>query len=307
MAGTPGGLTTSIRRKLQGGKSPDEVVQELVAGGLTEVSAQRFVDRAMTEDASAAPLPPLPESGTAGDSLDQFIQTKSAEAETAAARTGGKQLWIGSALMCGGIIVSAVSYLMADVGERYIMMWGPMLFGLLTWGQAVFKGREDGHDFAWSTAVVTLAVPIVLAGAAFGVVTAMTPDEEEGLLQAQMDEIFDPSKSAAKSDSTAITIKESAPASAQPGVQELLTIFENNRSAAIQCEIARRLGEVSEDEKAIAAVSLMAQLGNTPDGVKICIGRAMKKLEPRMALQIYDDWSRGTNQTLKDAALKDRP
>lgn len=51
--GNSGGLTTKIRRQLQEGKTPEEVVQELVAGGLSELSAQRFVDRAIAEEASA--------------------------------------------------------------------------------------------------------------------------------------------------------------------------------------------------------------------------------------------------------------
>ena len=122
MAGSPGGLTTSIRRKLQDGKTPEEIVKELVAGGLTEVSAQRFVDRAIAEDATAPPLPPLPETPAPADSLDQFLQTKTAAAEASAAKTGRKQLWIASSLMCGGILITAVSYITADAGERFTLM-----------------------------------------------------------------------------------------------------------------------------------------------------------------------------------------
>jgi hypothetical protein len=58
MGESSGGLTTSIRRKLQDGKTPEEIVQELVARGLTELSAQRFVDRAIAEEASTAPSGP---------------------------------------------------------------------------------------------------------------------------------------------------------------------------------------------------------------------------------------------------------
>ena len=57
MAGTPGGLTASIRRDLHDGKTPDEIVLTLVARGLTEVSAHRFVDRALAENAGEAPPP----------------------------------------------------------------------------------------------------------------------------------------------------------------------------------------------------------------------------------------------------------
>jgi hypothetical protein len=51
-----GGLTTAIGRKLQDGIDPDVIVQELVAGGLSQASAQRFVDRAMADAAGAPPV-----------------------------------------------------------------------------------------------------------------------------------------------------------------------------------------------------------------------------------------------------------
>ena len=87
MAATPGGLTASIRRKLHDGKSPDEIIQELVAGGLGQTSAERFVDRALAEDASAAPLPPVAETAAPVDELDQFIQTNTAETAAENAKT----------------------------------------------------------------------------------------------------------------------------------------------------------------------------------------------------------------------------
>src|SRR5262245_59381120 len=130
MAGGPGGLTASIRRKLQQGMDPDEIVKELVAGGkLTENSAQRFVDRAVAEHASAPELAPLPEPGAPADSHDQFAQPTAAHTEPAAESTGGASLWVASALMCGGVLITGVSYIMAEPGERYTLMWGPIAFG----------------------------------------------------------------------------------------------------------------------------------------------------------------------------------
>src|SRR5262245_19785 len=126
MAATPGGLTATIRRKLHDGKSPDEIVQELVAGGLGQASAQRFVDRALAEDATAPPLPPLPpvtDTPAPVDDLDQFIQTKTAETEAENAKTGRKSLWVASALMCGGIAITGISYIMAEPGQRFTLMW----------------------------------------------------------------------------------------------------------------------------------------------------------------------------------------
>ena len=58
MAQGNGGLTVSIRRKLQDGMAPEDIVRELATGGMTAVSAQRFVDRALAEHETSPPLPP---------------------------------------------------------------------------------------------------------------------------------------------------------------------------------------------------------------------------------------------------------
>ena len=59
MSGGPGGLSASIRRQLAEGRSIEEIVNDLAAGGLSRASAQRFVDREM------AAMPPVPEAPAA--------------------------------------------------------------------------------------------------------------------------------------------------------------------------------------------------------------------------------------------------
>src|SRR5262245_12084380 len=130
MAGSPGGLTASIRRKLQDGKAPEDIVRELTTTGLSELSAQRFVDRAIAEQAST---PPLPDTPAPADSLDQFIQTKSAETAAAEEKVGRKSLWVASAMMCGGILITGISLMMANEGEKFTLMWGPVAFGFFLW------------------------------------------------------------------------------------------------------------------------------------------------------------------------------
>ena len=180
MATAPGGLTANIRRKLQEGKTPDDIVKELVAGGLGQASAQRFVDRALLEDAAAVPLPPAAPAAPAApsDALDQFIQTKTAESEVESAKTGRKALWVGSALMCGGILITGISFIMADEGEQFTLMWGPVVFGFFLWGKSVLGGLADFRRFAWFSAIGSLAAPIVLAILLLGVAIATAPDEE---------------------------------------------------------------------------------------------------------------------------------
>jgi hypothetical protein len=169
--GDTGSLTTSIRRKLQDGKTSDEVVKELVGTGLTAVSAQRFVDRAIAEDASAPPLPPPV------DSIDDFIAQQQAQPQ----KSGHKSLIAGSLLMCGGIIVTGVSYIMADVGERYTLMWGPVVFGLIVIGQAVVNGLKNPREFAWLAAAGAVGLPVVLGGALWAFVVASEPTPEEAM------------------------------------------------------------------------------------------------------------------------------
>ena len=58
MATNGASLTLSIRMKLREGKAADEIVRELTGRGMTEGSAQRFVDRAIAENAASADSAP---------------------------------------------------------------------------------------------------------------------------------------------------------------------------------------------------------------------------------------------------------
>jgi hypothetical protein len=49
MAGDPGGIKESVRRQIAEGRALEEIVETLVAGGLSKPSAERFVERAMAE------------------------------------------------------------------------------------------------------------------------------------------------------------------------------------------------------------------------------------------------------------------
>ena len=126
------------------------------------MSAQRFVDRALAEDDSAPPLQPMSDAPAPVDELDRFIQTKTAETEAEQAKTGRKSAWVASMLMCSGVAITGISYIMADAGERYTLMWGPVAFGFLLWGKSVLQGFGNARTFAWFSAVGSIAVPVAL-------------------------------------------------------------------------------------------------------------------------------------------------
>lgn len=178
MAGSPGGLTASIRRKLQDGNAPEEIVKELTATGMSAVSAQRFVDRAQLEHQSAPPLPSLPAASAQGDGIDQFIQNKSAETQAVDAQSGRKALWVASALMSVGVLITGVSFIMANEGESFTLMWGPVVFGFFLWGKTVVAGLSDFRRFAWLSAIGALAAPIILTVVLLAAAVATAPAED---------------------------------------------------------------------------------------------------------------------------------
>ena len=276
MAVTPGGLTTSIRRKLREGRAPDAIVQELVAGGLGQVSAQRFVDRALAEDTSAPPLQPVDAASAPVDALDQFIQTKTAETEADNAKTGGKSLWAGSLLMCGGIIITAVSYISADVGERFTLMWGPVVFGFLLWGKAVLQGFANFRTFAWFSAMGSIAAPVVLTIVMLGIVAATEPSEEE-MFEAQLAEAIETAGGAPDGASAQAVSNRAAD---QPEVFRLLNQFEESDSPTMQCAATTQLANMTGDDAVDAVDGLMEHYEDADEHVQACIRETVTKLDP---------------------------
>lgn len=269
MAGAPSGLTASIRQKLHDGKTPDDIVQDLVDGGLTKVSAQRFVDRVLAEYDPNAPLPALSDTAAQppADSLDQFIQTKAAETEAANAKTGRKSLWVASALMCSGVLITGVSYVMADVGERFTFMWGPIAFGFFLWGKTVIQGFTNARTFAWFSALGSVVVPAALAVILLGAAIASVPAEEEVVAEtSSVSPVINPAAMAAPATSGA--------------VMNMIVRFENTVEPTVQCEIAHQLVTAKGDDAVDAVDGLMEHYDEVPPQVQGCIRDTVSKLDP---------------------------
>jgi hypothetical protein len=66
MAGEPGGIQASVRRHVAKGRSPQEIVDSLVAGGLSRQGAERIVERAMNEPPDVADAVPAAAEARAG-------------------------------------------------------------------------------------------------------------------------------------------------------------------------------------------------------------------------------------------------
>jgi hypothetical protein len=71
MANEPGGLAASVRRQIAEGRPADDIVDHLVAGGLSKPSARRFVDRALAEQGGAERADPTTAPMTADSPVGQ--------------------------------------------------------------------------------------------------------------------------------------------------------------------------------------------------------------------------------------------
>ncbi|HEX6162014.1 MAG TPA: hypothetical protein VFZ31_01525 [Vicinamibacterales bacterium] len=279
MAAPQGGLTASIRRKLQDGKTPEEIIQELVAGGMGQVSAQRFVDRALAENTSLPQpdsQPAAPTSArTEGDALDSFIQTKTVETQAAEAKSGSKTLWYACGLMCLGIGITAFSYSIAGPGQRYTVMWGPVAVGVFLWGKAVFGGLAHARSFSWTSAIVSLAVPAVMAVALRAYVAptpAVVQSPQASFIQLE------------KGPDGKYRRVESRPDS-NPGVARLLAEFEEAESLTARCDAVDRIARVSSQEAATAVDGLMEHYESETNRVQYCIRNAVRRLDPSVEFE----------------------
>ena len=287
MAAEPGGLTTKIRRQLQEGKTPDEIVQDLVAGGLGKGSAQRFVDRALLEDAASVPLPPVTAAPAQADALDQFIQTKTAETEAETAKTGQKSLWVASALMCGGILITGISFIMADEGEQFTLMWGPVVFGFFLWGKSVLGGLANVRSFAWFSAIGSLAAPVVLAVLLLGVAVAGVPMEED--VQAS---------STPEVEVPALVVNAE-------NLTEVLGDYTRASSTREKCELADVLSRFNGEGRPWLATELsnrVEDLSPVQSEAKICTAKAIMTLDTATGVRLYEYWRKGSNPGLKKTA-----
>ena len=142
-------LATRIRQGLAEGKPPEIVVSELMAGGMTEATARRLVDRALSQ-----PLPPPSEA----------LETVSGDDDHDDASDAGRMsLIVGSFFASLGVAITAFTYVRARPGQEFIITYGMVFAGLATAGkglQAWWKAGARGFPIKG----VTLAAvfPIVV-------------------------------------------------------------------------------------------------------------------------------------------------
>jgi hypothetical protein len=277
------GLQASLRRKLKAGQWPEDLVKELVGGGMSEALAQRFVDQALAADRPQA--------------ADQFAPPEPEGARAAAT----VKLLIATLLMIGGV----GWYMRTDPAQRVPLMWAPIVLGLLVFLQSLQKGLNHPMSFPWFIAIVSLAAPAGLAAWFVGVAASRETvplDEEKvrakvqelvtealkGQAQAQAQvQVPGPATTPPGSAPAAPTaeqieaaLKMIAPAAKAPlaGLIKALEDLAAATTPADQCRAARALGDTGFGSEQAHYALLNLLVSSIDNSVRDCAEAALKKI-----------------------------
>jgi hypothetical protein len=70
--------------------------------------------------------------------------------------------------------------MMANEGEKFTLMWGPVVFGFFLWAKTVVGGLANFRRFAWFSAIGSLLAPIILTIVMlFAIVATAGPMDDE--------------------------------------------------------------------------------------------------------------------------------
>lgn len=148
----PNALSERVRRALEAGKPKEDVVRELVAEGLSPHSAERFVERALSEP---GPAP----SGTAP-------ARERSESEEDAGVKGA--LVSGAFWFSVGGTITGVTFLLASPGQEYVVAYGAALVGLLAFGRGLLRWWGTSQPFPAMAVFGAAALPPAIAFALVG-------------------------------------------------------------------------------------------------------------------------------------------
>jgi len=283
-----GDLATRIRLGLASGKTRDEIVADLVRGGLSGSSAERFVDRALAARDAGAPAREPP-----------------SEAETKEDPSGRRAMISGAFWLALGSCVTGVTYLLAKPGGKYVLAYGAVLAGALAFARGLSRWRQTATGpFPWRSVLVAAGVPVlgtfVLIGGAAGMRTYRRAT------QAAERERQERAERARQEDEAAAARRGAADqARGEAQAKRVRRAWETVRTSehpTILCDAALLLGRNGLRE---AVPDLEVLLRNPRyTSVRACAAAALLDLgEIDTVLPAYVEWAGGADSDLSRMAL----
>jgi hypothetical protein len=325
MAGEPGGIAASVRRKLAEGLSRDEIVTGLVAGGLSKLSAERFVDREISSQ--LPPLEPLIPSPAPAEPLEETVQPDAAQAAEPAAEPAGtmyegpgtmyegppvgvpdqidkflaksqddsaeadakQDLRIGSYVTTAGIALTLISTFFPGRG---VLFYGAVLYGVFRFIRGLVRYSKLDRPMPWARVAALAAIPILSFPVLFIAI---------GVLKIQTDmsayrESFDDGSEAARAiRRQAGDAYERRQRRNDQNVDELVERLQRN---GLQCDAASELGR-TQSSRAVDPLIQYLQMNRVDNSTQVCIVNALVELgEIATAIGYYRHWINGLDRYL---------
>ena len=165
MPGESRGFARKVLTKSDERRLARDVMEELVARGVSRPDAQRFVDRALaaSESPSWIPHEPLPSVGPSNDSasLTDYLRNPDAVAQSQA----HKDLTRGALAITGGIVLTWLSFATPGPGRWW---YGLIVFGLFLFGRGIVRCAKLAGAFPWRTVLTNAAIPCAVLAAVLG-------------------------------------------------------------------------------------------------------------------------------------------
>lgn len=283
MSATPGGgIASRIQDELAAGRSDAEILDGLTATGLSRKSAERFLERART----APPAPDVVAPGafeTPPSMVDNY--GRELAKASALAATSVAHLWF---MHTGAVHVRPRSL-------------GPLLFAFAWAGNRALQSVRASDPVPWRAVGWAVVAPLAFAAGLFGYSDVYRGYEKDRAAREQA-----VSEMSALDRKAAEARREAADAARaqQARLDDELALerLKEARVPTMQCSAALDLGRTGRREYVPVLYELLRTA--TLDSIKGCAAGGLVDLgEVGAMLGRYDDWARGSNDTLRRSAL----
>lgn len=281
---TAGGIASRVQDELAAGRTDAEILDGLTASGLSRKTAERFLEKARSAPPAPAPDPMFAEAfqppPSMTDSYGRALAGASASALLVVAH-----LWFQHT---GTVHVRPRSL-------------GPLLFGFLWTAHRAFRHVGATQPRPWRAVGWAVLVPVAVATGLFGYSNAYRPFQKDTAAREQA-----VAEMSAVDRKAAETRREAADAAslerARLDDERILAQLNNDRVPTTQCTAALDLGRTGRRTH----VPVLYDVLRTArfDELKGCAAAGLVQLgEVGAMLGRYDDWARGSNDTLRRSAL----
>jgi hypothetical protein len=297
-----GGVSNDLLRRIQhdlaSGRSREEVVQELVADGLSRPGAERFVDRAIA-------APPV---GTSPRELDEAARRSREEASGDSSSLAYGAFWLSLSLG-----ITAVIFLLTNGGKT--LLFGPALVsvGLVLFVRGLLRWRDSFAPPPWGKVIAAGAVPVLASVAFVGFVSLRESRLQEAEARAEAErEMQEEREEAERSRQQAETaewqrarLEEAREAHRERNAKRiqrnLQTLRGSSRLSSI-CSAATYLARLEVYEAIPDLEDALLKVTNT--SVQNCIAAALVDLgATHTALNFYIDGARSRDRERRRLAI----